>query len=122
MQYEQFLAELATQYCPNLEIISIDCENSECLADVTESLLKQLVQNCPKLKRLKLVRFRTSELSNDFIFEVYETKNVFLDVWNNRPNDLAEFERHVSNQNDEFCARYFKRKMSNDQKKCKNCK
>ena len=119
IEYEQFLAELATQDCPNLETISIDIititgryYGQSSMVDVTESSLKQLFQNCPKLKILKLVGFGTSELSRAFLFEVYQTRNIFLDIWKNRSKDLAEFEQYVTNQADEFCAKYFKIKLN----------
>ena len=122
VEYERFFAELTTVYCPNLERISIYINNyGQCLVRITESLLKQLFQNCPKLKSLKLIGFQTSQLSRDFLLEVYETRNIYLDIWKyRRSEDLIEFEQHITNQNDKFCAKYFKLKMSNNWK-CEIC-
>ena len=121
IEYEHFLAELATQECPNLESISIDTYGNDQRPEVTKSLVKQLFDNCPKLKILRLVGFQTSEISKDFLFELYRTRNVFLDIWDNRSKELIEFEQEVTTQSDGFCAKYFKLKNMLNYRNCDFC-
>ena len=120
---ENFLAELANQQCPNLERISINgVQQYYRRAEVTESTLSKILQNCPKLKSIKLVDFNTSKLTKEFLFGVYQKRNVYLDVWDNGSRDVTEFERYITSKDDKTCLKYFKMKLNNSSYwKCENC-
>ena len=123
MEYENFLTELANQHCPNLERISVEvsCYNR---ANVSESALRQLFQNCPKLKSIRLRGFTTSQLSKNFLFEVYQTTNVFLDLWiyGSQTSDRIGFEHYLTRMDEKVFPKYYKMKsdMSNYWK-CESC-
>ena len=123
MEYENFLTELANQHCPNLERISVEvsCYNR---ANVSESALRQLFQNCPKLKSIRLRGFTTSQLSKNFLFEVYQTSNVLLDLWiyGSQTSDRIGFEHYLTCMDEKVFAKYYK--MTSDMSnywKCESC-
>ena len=119
-EIENFLAELANQQCPNLERISINgVLQYSGRAEVTDSTLRKILQNCPKLKSIKLFDFKTSELTKEFLFEVYQKRNVYLELW---LHGSTEFERYITNKDEKICAKYFKMKLNRSSYwKCENC-
>ena len=121
IEYENFLAELANQHCPNLERISVvvfGCNR----ANVSEAALRQLFQNCPKLKSIRLRGFTTSQLSRNFLYEIYQTSNVFLDLYGSQTSDRNKFEQCITSMHEKVFAKYYKMKsdMSNYWK-CESC-
>ena len=95
--YEQFLKDLSSVKCEKLEKLAIVCSTFEFgVVNVTEETITRLLQNCPNLKILKLVGFKSNNISNEWFYKFYRSnKNIFLDIWNRITYERTLMESYV---------------------------